>query len=232
MYVAHFEIYKKGAKEMINSNQRKLALSGWLSQANQTAYNVPLKLQKFLFLYEAFSKVDNDSVDFTYLRGYQRGPVFSSVWGDYTKERVAFDASAKEAYVNNADMINLNRARQCSFLVSILSEAELSSITHEMNIWGSKKDQITEGKRQVTLRESDFDEKDTDIVKTLQRMYPVEFINQYSVYPVGVYNFLIRKKDLERLTNRHYDTLYALANTTELHNPVFVKIDEGRLVID
>ena len=183
-------------------------------------------------MYEAFSKVDNDSVDFTYLRGYQRGPVFSSVWGDYTKERVAFDASAKEAYVNNADMINLNRARQCSFLVSILSEAELSSITHEMNIWGSKKDQITEGKRQVTLRESDFDEKDTDIVKTLQRMYPLEFINQYSVYPVGVYNFLIRKKDLERLTNRHYDTLYALASTTELHNPVFVKLDEGRLVID
>ena len=106
MYVAHFEIHKKGAKEMINSNQRKLALSGWLSQANQTAYNVPLKLQKFLFLYEVFSKVDNDSVDFTFLRGYQRGPVFSSVWGDYTKERVAFDASAKEAYVNNADMIN------------------------------------------------------------------------------------------------------------------------------
>lgn len=222
----------KGANDMINSNQRKLALSGWLSQANQAAYNIPLKLQKFLFLYEVFSKVDNDSVDFSYLKGYQRGPVFSNVWGDYTKERVDFDARARESYINNPNLINSNRARQCAFLVSILSEVELSSITHEMNIWGSKKEQIDEGRRQVALRESDFNENDANIVKALQEMYPLEFITQYSVYPVGVYNFLIQKKDLEKMTNRHYDTLYSLASTPGLHNPVFVKIDEGRLVID
>ena len=83
---------------MINSNNRKLCLSGWLKHNNEQEYNTPLKLQKFLFLYEAFSKVAGEVTDFSHLKGYQRGPVFSHVWGDYTKERIAFDLAAEQCY--------------------------------------------------------------------------------------------------------------------------------------
>ena len=72
---------------MINSDDRKLELSGWLMENDEDSYNDPLKLQKFLFFYESFSKANGKPADFDYLRGYKNGPVFSSVYGDYTKER-------------------------------------------------------------------------------------------------------------------------------------------------
>lgn len=217
---------------MIYSNKRKLTLSGWLSETNRSAYESPLKLQKFLFFYEIYSKIDNEKADFKSLKGYKRGPVFSNVWGDYTKERVQFDIKADETYKNNKEIINIDRAKQCSFLVSILSELELSSLTHELNIWHSKKQQIDAGKRQVSLCESDFNDDDIKIVKALQELYPIEFVKKYSVYQVGIYSFLIDNKDIEKLTNHHYDVIHLLSQSKNLQNPVFVKLENGRLIID
>lgn len=79
---------------MIYSNERKLSLSGWLRENNNKSYETPLKLQKFLLFYEAFTKVAGEEPDFSHLRGYNRGPVFSTVWGDYTKERSSFNKKA------------------------------------------------------------------------------------------------------------------------------------------
>lgn len=81
----------EGGVLMIISNNRKQYLSGWLKNNYYSAYETPIKLQKFLFFYESFSKVRDQIVDFSYLKGYKKGPVFSQVWGDYTKERDEFD---------------------------------------------------------------------------------------------------------------------------------------------
>ena len=70
---------------MLFSSDRKLSLSGWLQENNTLSYFSPLRLQKFLFFYEAFSKADGDYSDFSHLKGYKRGPVFSQVWGDTQK---------------------------------------------------------------------------------------------------------------------------------------------------
>ncbi len=48
---------------------------------------------KFLLFYEAFAKTFGEQPDFSHLRGYKKGPVFSNVWGDYTKERASFDVA-------------------------------------------------------------------------------------------------------------------------------------------
>lgn len=42
---------------MIYSNERKLSLSDWLKKNDNTSYKSPLKLQTFLLLYEALTKV-------------------------------------------------------------------------------------------------------------------------------------------------------------------------------
>lgn len=120
---------------MIYSNERKLSLSGWLKKNNKISYETPLKLQKFLFFYEAFAKISGETPDFTHLRGYKEGPVFSNVWADYTKERVSFNEAVQAAYDKNVENINEKRAKKCSFIVSSLAEEELSDLTHEMNIW-------------------------------------------------------------------------------------------------
>ena len=105
---------------LINSNDRKLSLCGWLQKTHPTEYDRTLKLQKFLFFYEVFSKVDGEKPDFSHLRGYQNGPVFSQVWGDYTKERSAFDSASIKCYNENTDSININRAEKSAFIVQIL----------------------------------------------------------------------------------------------------------------
>ena len=65
---------------MVYSNKRKLLLSGWLKENGSVEYNTSLKLQKYLLFYELFAKIDGDYYDLSSLKGYKRGPVFSTVW--------------------------------------------------------------------------------------------------------------------------------------------------------
>lgn len=218
---------------MIYSNKRKLCLSGWLKQHCAMEYESPLKLQKFLFLYESFAKVSGEKPDFDHLRGYKRGPVFSNVWGDYTKERLAFDRAAEECYENGKDQIKEDRAQRSSFIVRTLSEKELSELTHKMNLWKAKEKRILSGEYQVELDEKDFDHSDKKLIKMLEKMYPMEMVSDSTVYSLNNYNFVFRKEAAERLTATHMDALFALSESEELHNPVFVELDEeGRLIID
>lgn len=52
---------------MINSNKRKLCLSGWLKNNYHSSYKSPVKLH-FLLFYESFSKINGEKADFTYLK--------------------------------------------------------------------------------------------------------------------------------------------------------------------
>ena len=221
-------------KAMVYSNARKLTLSAWLKKHREAEYKIPLKLQKFLFFYEAFSKVaGDDNADFDHLRGYKNGPVFSNVFGDYTKERGAFERKADACYELFGKKINSTIALQCGFMVATLSEQELSAITHEMNIWKSQEKFINQGCYQVSLSESDFNEHDYDMIRMLGEMYPVEMIKASEVMRVGNSYFVLNKADLTRLTEEHLDVLMSLTDNAELHNPVFVTIDEeGCLLID
>lgn len=218
---------------MIYSNDRKRCLSGWLCQNNRTEYDTPLKLQKFLLLYECFSKVSGEAPDFGHLKGYKRGPVFSQVWGDYTKEREAFDSAAAESYQSGRITINEVRAKKCAFVVKTLSENELSELTHSMNLWKSKKDRIMSGEYQVDLDEADFNADDAKIISVLDKMYPIELIESSSVIAIDNQYFLFNKNDIPKLTEQHFDTLSSIAEDGQIFNPVYVEIDErGRLVID
>lgn len=218
---------------MIYSNQRKLSLSGWLKEHEMNEYNKPLKLQKFLLFYEVFSKINGESPDLSYLRGYKRGPVFSQVWGDYTHERKQFDEAASEAYQNHSYEIVSERAERCSFIVKTLSEHELSSLTHKMNLWKSKEQQIMAGKHQVDLEEQDFIEDDFQMISTLEKMYPIEMIRNSFVIEMNNYFFVFSKKDVIHLPEEHFDILGALTDVPGLTNPVYVEVDEeGRLLVD
>lgn len=218
---------------MLFSNDRKLSLSGWLQKNDVSAYRSPLRLQKFLFLYEAFSKVDDDESDFTRLKGYKRGPVFSTVWGDYTKDRVEFDYTSLERYEAERANIKDLRAQQASFIVSSLSENELSTLTHQFNIWNAERQRIMRGEQQVELDEQNFNGSDYELTRTLKEMYPEEMVQSCRIISVGEKFFVFPEKDIKLLTEQHFDTLASLSDCEELHNPVYVEIDcEGRLCVD
>ncbi len=225
-------IYERGFN-MIYSNERKLSLSGWLMKNNFTSYETPLKLQKFLLFYEALTKVSGESPDFSHLRGYKKGPVFSNVWGDYTKERASFNAAAQSAYDKNVESINVERAKKCAFIVGTMTEQELSDLTHQMNLWKSKENRIMSGEYQVDLDESDFNYSDEQLISTLNTICSTDMIESSTIIPLDKKYFVFSKSDAELLTEKHFDVLLTLSENEELHNPVFVEFDdEGRLLID
>lgn len=218
---------------MINSSNRKLCLSGWLLENNRAAYDNPLKMQKFLFLYECFSKINGEKADFSHLKGYKRGPVFSNVWGDYTKESSAFKEMAKETYNNDKNKLDFSRIIRSSFIVSALNEEDLSELTHSLNIWNCKRDRILSGEYQVVLSENDFNRDDESVMKSLESMFPIEMIKESTVLTMGSVCFVLKKNDLPRLTESHMDILGVLSESSELHNPVYIDIDtEGGLCVD
>lgn len=218
---------------MIYSNERKLCLSGWLKENSEASYNTPLKLQKFLLLYEAFAKTSGEQPDFSHLRGYKKGPVFSNVWGDYTKERAAFNAAAVEAYEAKRDDINIERAKKCAFVVNTMTETELSQLTHKMNLWKSKEPRIMRGEYNVDLYEKDFNEDDKTMIRLLDEMYPINMIDNFVIINLDKNYFVFSSEDSQKLTEEHFDVLMTLAEQENLHNPVYVDIDvEGRLLVD
>ena len=218
---------------MIYSNARKLCLSGWLKKYHEVEYNTPLKLQKFLLLYEAFTKVSGETPDFSHLRGYKKGPVFSNVWGDYTKERIEFNIAAAEAYDKEKNAINTSRAKKCAFVVSTMTENELSDLTHQMNLWKSKEKRIMSGEYQVDLNECDFNSDDEKMIRLLDSMYSEAMIDDSHIINLDKNYFVFHKNDISKLTEEHFDILLALTEQNYLQNPVYVDVDEeGRLLID
>ena len=186
------------SSNMIDSNERKLSLSDWLKKNHCTSYKSPLKLQTFLLLYEALTKV-----------------------------------AAEQTYNKNAESINTQRAEKCAFIVGTMTEKELSDLTHQMNLWKSKENRIMSGEYQVDLDKSDFNSHDEKLIDTLDKMYPTDMIENSAIVNLDKNYFVFSKSDSELLTEKHFNVLLTLAESEELHNPVFVDIDkEGRLLVD
>ena len=225
---------------MINSTERKLALSGWLYNESGADYASPFKHQKFLFFYEALAKVAGDEYEFSGLKGYKHGPVFSAVWGDRNYEAGAFLQRANEVYCSSPELIDFNRAAIGLFIVQAFTMEELIRITHAMNIWNSKKNEIEgyseslfKGEHNIPLLESDFNEHDILMVSKMATAFTSEFVNSVKVIPVGSTNYVFGKQDAEKLTPEQYDVLFQLDMEGDLENPVCAYIDEdGAIVVD
>lgn len=218
---------------MLNSNIRKRAASGWLKENYRQGFSSSLKLQKFLFFYETLSKVEGDHADFTYLRGYENGPVFSDVYGDYIYRKPEFFNEVESAYRNNPEVINEERAKFASFLVNILTERELSELTHELNIWNAKEKEINKGTRHISLCEEDFTKEDAELLKTLRETYTSDYIDSVEVVEIYNKSFIINKDDMQNFTEEQQNVFITLSNDDNIENPVYVRISEdGVILID
>ncbi len=223
---------------MINSDNRKLTIAGWLQKNDLASYSIPLKLQKFIFFYECACKFKGYSYDFSNLKGYKNGPVFSPVWGDYTKERNEFDIAACEQYeINQKTYIFSEIVQKIDFLVKTCNEIELSRLTHTMNIWKCKRHRIMSNEYQVPLSEDDFNSDDKKLIGSILSTYSEEMIKNSKVIQVRDTIFLLSKNDANNLSPEQWDTLQELANSKDLdlENPVYISMDpekKGRLLVD
>ena len=218
---------------MLNSSIRKKTLSGWLRKYHEKEFLSPLKLQKFLFFYEALSKTEKDDSEFKKLKGYINGPVFSDVYGEYVYEKADFVKEINKAFRENTKLVDNARAKFAGFLVSILNEEELSSLTHEFNIWKAKENDIKSGVKEVSLYERDFNKKDAELLTSMKNMYPTDYIDSVQVIEISGKSFILNKDDIPNLNNESKSVFISLANESSLQNPVYISIsDDGVVLVD
>lgn len=214
----------------VNSNPRRLALSNWLFNNQIEEFSSSLKLQKFIFFYESFTKLEDEEANFSYLRAYANGPVFSDLYGDYTYRKEALVSHLEQMEVPN--FINEDRAKLSGFLVKIMNEKELSDLTHEFNAW-KVKEPLIGAVSNVSMYEEDYIYSDLELLATLKEMYPIELINQMDIISIADKHFLVMKKDVALLNEEQKNILINLADDESIHNPVYVSVDEdGVLLVD
>ena len=164
----------------INTSKSKLDKIAWLNKQEEIAKFSKLQLQKFLFFYEMFQYVDGNDYDFSSLKAYKNGPVFSNFYGDitYREEEVNdYLRSAKEDNTTN----ELN-ARTSKFLIETMTDSELSNLTHEFDMWKVHKDKISANVQQIPMSEKDITADDIDLIEFIRSSEPAF---KYEVLMVG-----------------------------------------------
>ena len=219
---------------MMFSDERKFALSGWFQVHERKLYNRRYKLQIFLILYEFFSEIENDEADLNFLFGIEKGPVFGAVWTDYGKICDAFHINSKSFYEDKVININENRAKRCAFIVQTLTEEEWSSLMKKLNIYKAKESEILNYKYKIAeLDLADLNDEDINLITMLDNLYPSEMVENSEIIAVKEKKFVVSKVDYNKIIQNHMERLEKLAKKTNLHNPVFVKLDDkGNLVVD
>lgn len=219
---------------MLTSGKEKQRLCGWLIKNGNPEYLSPLKLQYFLFFYEAFSKIHNERANFSDLSGCANGPVFSKVFEDYMYRRSKFEAASQLEYILDEEKVNEERAKCAWFAVYVSSESELAIFFHKMNIWKSQAENIKCGCCPVPLSADDFDEGDAQMMQKLEDLFPMSLIENSCAYKINNFTFLFNKEDAANILIQHFDALCEMCSNEELHNPVYVRInnEEGKMYVN
>jgi hypothetical protein len=214
---------------MPNSSKRKQALVGWFCSNAGNSTNI--QLQKFLFFYECFSKIDGDAYELEGLKGYRNGPVFSKTVGDI-KYGENFKENCCAVFASDLSALNNQRAKLSEFLVKSFGN-RLSEFTHMLNIWAVKRSEIEGGSQQVALNEADFSESDAAVFRDIEKAYPESYIDSVDILNRNGKAFIFFKADRDKMTNAVHEALDEAAADPELDSPVYIAFSKtGELLLD
>lgn len=216
--------------ENINSNETELALASWLYENDPRSYENTRKIQKFVFFYQIFSKINQQEYSLDNFKIWLFGPVDSILYGDYTYRKSEFMDAFKQVDVE----INEEIAKKADFLVRILNTEEISELSHTFDYWKVPANSTSNyWNYNITADERNFSETDYDRAYQLYTMYDEKMINNVEVVHTFGKHFVLSKDDYKNLNKDQIDTLESLSMNKDLMNPVFVEVDEdGRLLID
>lgn len=213
---------------VLNTSKSMLDKIAWLNKQEDITKFSKLQLQKFLFLYEMFQFVEKKDSDFTYLKAYKNGPVFSNFYGDITYREAEVQDYLKQKQCDFD--IDESNARISQFIINTLTDSELSDLTHQFKMWSTHKEEIDAGKKQIPMSEKDITDDDIEILDLLKSSEPDY---DYEILRINQKNFVFSKEDFMNLNEEHLELLDSLSTNEELLNPVYVEVESsGRLVID
>lgn len=193
---------------MSYSNQRKLALCGWLKTNLPEKYASQMYTQMFLFLYETLCMANDIDSDFKDLKLCKTGPVFSEIWTERYNNEQEFNKNAIKA-LNSYAHINTDLIKISAAIISTITLKELNDML-------------------IAKLNGGF-----SAIQSLQILYEPSFLDENTIIEIGDNRFVFSKEDIRKFTPDMYVTLCELSDREAFENPIYTEIDEnGTLIID
>lgn len=210
------------------SKEKKEKLT-WLDQKVNIQTLSDLQIQKFLFFNEMFNRQAGNEYNLKKLCAYEKGPVFSDVYGDirHDKEELLNELQEIEPDFNSEEEQNLKKSL---FITSVHTDKELSDLTHLFDLWKSKENRIKNNEYNISIKESDITEHDEKLISLI--LNSAKDIDDYNIIKISGKIFLIKTNELDSLTQEHSQILEKLSNYDELVNPVYLSIEDGVMLVD
>lgn len=131
MWYLCFYILNREVAMSINTSDSRIKKVAWLNNRQDISSYSKLQLQKFLFFYEMFQFAESKEYDFSSLKAYKNGPVFSNFYGDITyREDEVLDSIKRFSDGLDSGDIDEENALTSKFLIETLTDSELSSLSH------------------------------------------------------------------------------------------------------
>ncbi len=163
-----------------------------------------IKQQKFLLFYNLFLETKEEKGNFEGLCAWKNGPVYTQVHAavkhHYTIGEII--KSIKKPIVIDEVLANISK-----FIVELLSDEEVSEITHKFDFWKTVVNNDT-----TNISINDISKEDINKIKKIMNTYDVEFILSHKIYKAKNCVFFIENDKYDFVVNNMINQLDEISN--------------------
>lgn len=191
----------------------------WLEEnKSETDKITGIKQQKFLLFYNLFLKINDEQSNFEGLCAWKGGPVYTQVHA-----AVKHHFTIKEIINSIEDNVSINEslANISKFIVELLSDEEVSDLTHKFDFWTTIDDNYKNNK----ILEENISKDDEKKIFEILNFYDLEFINNHNIYKTETATFFIKKNEYDFILKEFGDKLRNIKN----NKPIKIDLESNTL---
>lgn len=191
----------------------------WLEEQRNSQEKITgLKQQKFLLFYNLFLKSAKQVGNFTGLCAWKDGPVYTQVHA-----AIKHHFTIKEIIESIEENITIDEtlANVAKFIVELLSDEEVSELTHQFDFWTM----IDDNYQNNQILETNISTADQQKILQVLHFYDLEFINHHKIYKTKNTTFFIAKEQYNFVVQNFKNELERVRND----KPVKIELDSNRL---
>lgn len=174
-----------------------------------------LKQQKFLLFYNLFLLAKKKEANFTSLKAWTNGPVYTQV-----HSAIKYHYTYKELfqYIEEDYSIDDVLAHITKFIVELLSDEEISNLTHDFDFW---KNAI--GKEDSKIEIKDISINDLKKINNIINNCDLEFIMNHKVISSPQAKIIVKKEDYQFIKDNFKEGIDNLIT----EKPIKIELSEG-----
>lgn len=185
-----------------------------------------IKMQKFLFFYNAFCKFEGKDYTLDRLKAFREGPVFNDIY--YEHKNKAINNNLTDITIPNTftkKKIDIQIINLTSLLLASIDSGQISYLTHSFDCWKKTYNNVTYNNKFLNssndISENSFTNKDIKMLDNLLK-YLGEMDRDRKLYRSKNNILAIKKDSYDVLVNNYSNDLNLIQ---EKYNPVFVEFD-------